>query len=131
MLRQIIEAGAIPAQQKVYEALLAFQAAVNSPSFRQGRVMVSTSGNGQSASFELGMLGREYTQENVFAASEQFFDILTDALANNQALTDDGTEANSRAIFAAMVADDRLQTVNRRGADFTLLNFPQTGQLNL
>jgi hypothetical protein len=44
-------------------------------------------------------------------------------------LVDDATEASTRAIFAAMRADDRLQTVNRRSSDFTLLGFPQTGQL--
>ena len=128
ILRQIVE-GAITAKLKVSEALLGFQSSINSPSFRQGQVMVNTSGNGQSASFEIGMQGREYTRETVFAASEEFFDILEDALANSPGLVDDATEANTRAIFAAMRADDRLQTVNRRSSDFTLLGFPQTGQL--
>ena len=130
ILRQIIE-GAVPAKKKVSEALLAFQQAIYGPSFRQGRVTVNTSGNGQSASFAIGLTGAEYTQDAVFGVSEEFFDIFDDTLANATApgLTDDGTESNTRAIFAAMKADDRLQSVNRKGTDFTLLGFPQTGQL--
>ena len=128
ILRQIVE-GAVTAKLKVCEALLAFQSSINSPSFRQGQVLVNTSGNGQSASFEIGMQGREYTRETVFAASEEFFDILECALGNTPGLVDDAAEASTRAIFMAMRADDRLQTVNRRSSDFTLLGFPQTGQL--
>ena len=127
ILRQIVE-GAIPGKLKMSEALLAFQQGIYGPSFKQGRVLISTAGNGQSASFEVGV-GKEYTQANVFAVSEEFFDILEDSLANTPGLADDGAEANSRAVFAAMRSDDRLQTVNRKGSDFTLLGFPQTGQL--
>lgn len=129
ILRQIVENNAVQGGQSVWSALLAFQTSINTPSFAQGRVLAATSGNGQSASWEAQMLGREYTPENVFALSEEFFDIYTAALANNASLADDATEASSRAIFNAMLADDRLQPVTRRGADFTLLNFPQTGQL--
>ncbi|MGA2436386.1 MAG: hypothetical protein ABSG25_14005 [Bryobacteraceae bacterium] len=130
ILRQIIE-GAVAANMKASEALLAFQQGLYGPSFKQGKVVINTSGNGQSASFAIGLTGAEYTQDAVFGLSEEFFDILDDSLANAPApgLTDDGTEANTRAIFAAMKADDRLQSVNRRGTDFTLLGFPQTGQL--
>lgn len=123
ILRQIVE-GAVAAKQKLSEALLAFQSAIYSPSFRQGRVIISTAAHGQSAAFEIGLQGKEYTQENVFALSEEFFDILEAA-----GLADDGEEVTTRALFAAMRNDDRLQTVNRRGTDFTLLNFPQSGQL--
>jgi hypothetical protein len=128
ILRQIVE-GCIAGKLKVREALLAFQQAIYSPSFKQGRVIMNTSGNGQSASFEIGMQGKEYTQDNVFGVSEEFFDILDNALANGPGCLDDGSEKSSRAIFEAMKADDRLQTVNRRSSDFTLLGFPQTGQL--
>lgn len=129
ILRQIVETNAIPGGQKVRDALLAFQATINTPSFAQGRVLSSTSGNGQSAAWDGAALGREYTPETVFAVSEEFFEIYEAALENTAGLADDATEASSRAILAAMLADDRMQTVNRRSADFTLLNFPQTGQL--
>lgn len=129
ILRQIVEAGAVPSKLTVREALLNFQSAINSPSFATGRIVMNTSGNGQSASFEMGLQGKEYTLENVFGLSEEFFGIYEAALANNPGLVDDGSEGQSRAIAAAMRDDDRLQTVNRRGADVTLLGFPQTGQL--
>lgn len=128
VLRQIVE-GAIAAGQKISEGLLGFQTSLNSPTFRTGRVVSSTSGSGQSAAFEQQVLGREWTPENAFALSEEFFSIYELALANNPSLADDGAEASSRAILAVMFCDDRLQIVNRRGTDFTLLNFPQTGQL--
>jgi len=129
ILRQIVEGGAIPGKLKVREALLAFQGAIYSPSFKQGRVVASSSGNGQSASFEIGLQGKEYTQDNVFGLSEELFDILEDTLGNSPGLVDDGSEAGSRAVLAAMKYDDRLQSVNRKGTDFTLLGFPQTGQM--
>jgi hypothetical protein len=130
ILRQIVEGGAIPGKLKMREALLAFQAGIYSPSFKQGRVVASSSGNGQSASFEIGLQGREYTQESVFGLSEEFFDILETQLANTPTLVDDGSAAGSHAVFEAMKTDDRLQIVNRKGTDFTLLGFPQTGQMN-
>lgn len=122
-LRQIVE-GAIAGATTVGASLLAFQTSITSDSFKRGRIIVSTSGGGQSASFELGVQGKEFTQDNVLAMSEQFFDILSDALTYNTALTDDGNETSSRAILAQMMADDRLQTVTRRAADFGMLNWP-------
>src|ERR1035437_5317616 len=128
ILRQIVEGG-IQGKLKVREALLAFQQAIYSPSFKQGRVIMNTSGNGQSASFEIGLQGKEYTQDNVFGVSEEFFDILDTAVANDSMLIDAGAEAAPRLFWAPRGADDRLQTVNRRSSDFTLLGLPQTGQL--
>lgn len=127
-LRQICE-GAIQSSSKIYDALLAFQSQLNTASFQKGRTLISTSGNGQSAGFEMNLSGREITQDNLAAASEEFFDILETALTNDSSLTDDGNEASTRAIFAAMKCDDRLYGCSRRGSDFTLLGFPQVGQL--
>ena len=127
-LRQIVE-GAVASSSKISAALLSFQSQVNSPSFQKGRVMVGTSGNGQSASFQMDIGHGEITQANVAAMSEEFFEIYEFQLSQNPALVDDGQEASTRAIFAAMRQDDRLYGVTRRGSDFTLLNFPQVGQL--
>ena len=91
--------------------------------------MVGTSGNGQSASFQMDIGHGEITQANVAAMSEEFFEIYEFQLSQNPALVDDGQEASTRAIFAAMRQDDRLYGVTRRGSDFTLLGFPQVGQL--
>lgn len=127
-LRQIIE-GAVASASTVRDALLSFQTQINTASFQKGRTLISTSGNGQSAGFEVNLSGREITQDNLAAASEEFFEIYEFQLDQNSALVDDGTEANTRAIFEAMRQDDRLYGVNRRGSDFTLLGFPQVGQL--
>lgn len=126
ILRQLVE-GAVASKSTLREALLGFQAGINGASFRQGKVIVSTSGNGQSASFAIGMQGNEYTQDAVFGLSEELCEILDDTASNNPTLCDDATEAATRALFAAMQQDDRLQSVNRLSADFTLLNWPQTG----
>ena len=127
-LRQIVEA-AVKSSSKVSEALLAFATSINSASFQKGKTIVSTSGSGQSVSFQMDLSGREITQDNVAALSEEFFEIYYFQLEQNPALVDDGTEAATRAIFAAMRQSDQLYGVTRRGSDFTLLGFPQVGQL--
>jgi hypothetical protein len=127
-LRQIVE-GAIASTSKISDALLSFQIQLNSASFQKGRILISTSGNGQSAGFEMNLAGREITPDNCAAMSEEFFEIYEFQLSQNPALVDDGTPANTRAIFAAMRQDDRLYGCTRRGSDFTLLGFPQVGQL--
>lgn len=128
-LRQILLVGAVSASQKVFDALLGFQTQVNEQNFQVGRQYSSTSGNGQSASYSMLNAGSQWTQENVFAMSEEYFRILDDTLVANPSLTDDGNPASTTAIFNAMRYDDRLRTVTRRGLDSTLLGFPQVGQL--
>lgn len=128
-LRQILLVGAIAAASTVSEALLGFQTAVNEQNFQKGRQYVSTSGNGQSAQYQMAGSGSQWTQENLFAMSEEFFEILDTTLENNPDLTDDASKVSTRAIFAAMLHDDRLKAVNTRGLDVTLLGFPQVGQL--
>lgn len=128
-LRQILLVGAVATSSTCFDALLSFQSAVNEQNFQRGRQYVSTSGNGQHASYAMVGSGAQWTQENVFAMSEEFFSILADTLAANPTLVDDGSKGSQLAIFNAMAADDRLQTVNRRGMDSTLLGFPQVGQL--
>jgi hypothetical protein len=132
ILRQIV-AGAAPSGIPVVDALMGFQTSIASSNLLKGRILISTSGSGQSGSFEIGLPGKEFTQDNIFALSEQLIEIYEFALASSSAngspLTDDGTAANSAAIMAVMREDDRLQSVNRKGADMTLLGFPQIGQL--
>ena len=128
-LRQILLVGAISTASTVADALLNFQTAVNEQNFQKGRQYISTSGNGQSASYQMAVSGSQWTQENIFAMSEEYFEILDRTLDNNPNLTDDGSAPSTRAIFAAMLLDDRFQAVTSRGLDVTLLGFPQVGQL--
>ncbi len=128
-LRQILLVTATAAASPALDALLSFQTSVNEINFQKGRQYTSTSGSGQSASFAMVGSGSNWTQPNVFMMSEEYFDIYFFTLKNNPALVDDGTPPNTKAIFLAMLDDDRLQTVTRRSSDFTLLGFPQVGQL--
>ncbi len=128
ILRQIAE-GAKASTATLREALLAFQSQIFSPNFQKGRLLVSTSGSGQSGSFEIGVQGKEFTQDNVFAAAEEFIEILDEACAAASLDPGDAAPANTDAIFAAMVADDRLQTIRQRGSDYTLLGFPQAAPI--
>ena len=120
---------AVGSSLTVANALLAFQSSVNEINFQKGRIYSSTSGSGQHASFSMIGSGTSWTQENVFGMSEEFFGIYYDAMVNTPGLVDDGQMASTTAIFLAMLADDRLQTITRRGLDSTLLGFPQVGQL--
>lgn len=129
ILRQLIECGAIPAKAGVRDTLLAYQGNVTSESFKRGRLLISTSGNGQSASHQMSTPGFEFGPVEVQALSEQLIRIFEDAVANDSTLSDDGDQTHSRAILTAMLSDDRMQSINRRGMDSTLLGFPQTGNL--
>ncbi len=112
-LRQIAE-GAKTASLTLREALLASQAAVKDNTFSKGRILSSTSGSGQTASFEIGSAGKEFTQENVFDMLEEFLEILEDGISQGT-ITDaaDGIDAT----FAAMCGDDRLATIRHQHLD--------------
>ncbi len=128
-LRQILLVNAVASVTPVAQALLLFQSAVNEQNFRVGRQYASVSGSGQHSSFLMVGSGSSWTQENVFGMSEEFFGILEDTLEANPSLIDDGQPASTQAIFSAMLKDDRLRTVTRRGLDTTLLGWPQIGQV--
>jgi len=129
-LRQILLVGAVATRSTVAQALLGLQSAVNEQNFQKGRQYVSTSGNGQHASYQMASGSSEWTQTNVAKLSEEYFSILERTLESQPTLVDDGLAASTTAIFNAMLQwDDRLRTVNRRGLDVTLLGFPQVGQL--
>jgi hypothetical protein len=96
------------------EALEAFQVG-GFGAVKAGRVVVSHSGSGQSTSFELPSVGRGFTQEQIFALSEDFIQIYQDTVAQ-LAPTDDA------ATFEAMMADDRMAAVTRVYDDWTGLS---------
>ena len=120
-LRQIV-AGAKRNAATINESLLNFQASIYTPNFAKGKILVSTSGSGQQGSFEIGVAGKQFTQENVFAMSEEFFIIYAAALAYNTDLTDSGQSADSDAIFNAMLSDDVLNSVTEQLGDWSQLN---------
>jgi hypothetical protein len=128
-LRQIA-AGAKSTASTLGEALLAVQGQIFTSNFQRGRLLVSTSGSGQSGSFEISMQGREFTQSNVFAMIEEFLEILSDTLINGLAV-DSGVGSDTDNLFLVMCEDDRLRGVKTRGADVTLIGTPQWTRGNL
>lgn len=116
-LRQIAE-GAKAQAATLREALISAQAYVMGESFRQGKILINTSGSGQSGSFEIGVTGKAWTQENVAALTEQLINILDDCLSASLG-TDDATPANTDALVTAMGYDDRLRGIRSQRGDFT------------
>jgi hypothetical protein len=127
-LRQIAE-GAKATASTLKEATLAAQKAVFLPSFKTGRIVVSNSGGGQSGSFQMAGSGNEWTQDNIAGLIEEFLQMI--AAADPVLLPDDGTEAHTEALRAAIAANIMAgnvpQGVTSTMGDFTLLGFPQYG----
>lgn len=121
-LRQIAE-GAKRSAATLKEALLAAQTGKFTANFQQGRLLVSTSGSGQSGSFEIGVQGKEWTQDNIFALTEQLLEILEFTVAQEIAI--DGPDPGTiDALFAAMCANESLQGITEQLGDFSGLNWP-------
>lgn len=123
-LRQIAQS-AIANSLTLGEAILAAQGAVYTPSFQQGRLLVSTSGSGQSASFEIAVNGKDFTQDTIFAMLEEFLDVLT-ATCTQYGYSDDANPVNTEIIRAAMCQSDSLRGIRSQMLDVSGLNYPAT-----
>lgn len=124
-LRQFSQ-GAINGPATLSDTLVAAQAGIFTPNFQRGRLMVSTSGAGQHGSFEIGMVGKQFTQESVFAMVEQFLEILADVTGQGLAV-DSGNPPDTQNLFTVMCQDDRLVGVRTQMGDWTSLNVPSIG----
>lgn len=103
------------------DVIRAAKKAVQSPTFRLGRIYVSTSGSGQSASFAIPQqYTAEFTPVMLAAQFQEFVEIYLFCVS--QGLITDSTDADADA--ATMLADDRLQTVTERRLDITGIRFP-------
>ena len=120
-----VTAGAVATQARLADALLAVQTQINSPTFAKGRIVVSQSGSGQSGSFQIGLPGVEWTQDNIFGLTQELIELCAFTRAD-QSLADDGSETATRALAAAMMADDLLQGVREQRGDYTGIRFPVT-----
>lgn len=109
------------------DCIYAAQDAIQTNSFKQGRIYVSTSGSGQSHSFTIPqMYTAEFSPTKLAEQYQEFVEIYNDCASGyngNQAptITD---SSNAMADLAAMLNDDRLQTVNAQRLDITGLRFP-------
>jgi hypothetical protein len=124
-LRQIAE-GAKRSTSTLKEALVSGQANCFSANFQKGRLLVSTSGSGQSGSFEIAVQGKEFTQDNVFALFEELIEVLDATVAAGLAV-DSGVSIDTDTLFTAMCQDDRLVGVRTEMGDYTSLNVPSLG----
>jgi len=126
-LRQIA-AGAKATASLLGDALLGFQSAIYTPNFQRGKLLISTSGSGQSGSFEIGVAGKQFTQETIFGLSELLLQIHSETVSAS--VPDDGTPEATDALRDAMLQDVRLQSVRTAGGDFTLIGLPGQGTVN-
>jgi len=111
------------------EALTAAQSGHFVQTFQRGRLVVSTSGSGQSGSFEIGMPGNQWSQSNVFGLVEELLQMVE--LADPTLYPDDADPAHTdalRALIAENVMMGNVPTgVTSIGGDFTLLYIPVFG----
>jgi hypothetical protein len=138
VLRQLCQ-GAIKTGTSLQQTLVNFQAAIFSPTFQKGRIVVHQSGSGQSGSFQMGSNDAEWTQDNLFGLTEEFLSLYdtiqnnywntgTYTLPNGQPLpADDGTQDSINAWMQAMFLDDSLQGQTEQMGDWTGLNVPSLG----
>jgi hypothetical protein len=117
-LRQIVE-GAKASNTPLKQALLSAQASVNSPTFRQGRIVINQSGSGQSGSFQIPGNSVEWSQPNVYGMIEELIELLESVLTSS-GIADDGTTQD--ALFAEMLNDDSTRQIRQQMGDFSMLN---------
>ncbi len=127
-LRQVAE-GAKRTTSTLKEALIAAQAAVAVSTIMRGRLVVSQSGSGQSGSFEIGVAGKEWTQDNIAGLTEELIWVLDRTV--EEGTPDSGTPDTTDALFAAMCENINAGNVPQFGVtqvmgDWTGLNFPAT-----
>ena len=111
------------------DTLLAAQTGHFTNTFSRGRLVVSNSGGGQSGSFEIGVQGKEWTQDNVFGLIEELIQMVAIRVAA-------GTPDSSDTALLAALRDALIQDLNaglvpqsgvrEQMLDVSGLNFPAT-----
>jgi hypothetical protein len=125
-LNQVAQ-GAIAQAITLTAALTAVQTQCNSASFAKGRIFVSQSGSGQSASFQIGVAGAEWTPDNVFGLTQELIELIATVCADGSFAygLDDTTQ--TAALAQAMMANDSLAGIRQQCGDWTGLNIPSIG----
>jgi hypothetical protein len=130
-LRQMVQQAKTSAST-LAETLLAAATGHFVPTFARGRLVVSQSGSGQSGSFEIGMTGKEWTQDNIFALIEELQQMLAARVADTDAGTPDSSDPTLLdALQAGLIADINAglfpqSGVTRQMIDVSGLNWPAT-----
>jgi len=116
-LAQQAKAGAID----LIDVIRAAKTAVQTNSFRAGRIYVSSSGSGQSHSFQIPQIyTADFSVVQIAAQYQEFVEIYNDNVG--WGLITDASDVDSD--LRVMLNDDRLQTVTTRRLDITGIRFP-------
>lgn len=97
---------------------------------KTGRLMTSTSGGGYSVSFDAPGIGRQFTQDVIFALSEMLLSVYDSAVAilfADDSNFDADDSDNNLEIFNQMMAMDAMQGVSQWINDYTLTRWPPVG----
>lgn len=130
-LNQVAQ-GAIASSSTLIEALNQIQKQCYGQNFRQGKLVVSQSGSGQSGSYQMSVAGEEWTPDNIFGLTQELIELVPVTIANALlstppvTLVDDGDKAHTAELVAAMNQDDILQGVTEQRGDYTSLRYPVT-----
>ena len=130
-LNQVAQ-GAIASASTLCEALNQAQCQVYGQNFRQGKIVISQSGSGQSGSYQMSISGAEWTPDAIFGLTQELIELIPVTIANALqstppvTLVDDGQKASTVALVAAMNQDDIMLGVTQQMGDFTSLRFPVT-----
>jgi hypothetical protein len=103
------------------DALTAFQDQSFS-AVKSGRLIVTHSGAGKSVTFQLPEIGRMFSQEQVFALTQEFLEVYSDAKITLSA--QGNSSPDDPSILAVMLADIRLADIDCHAPDFTGLGWP-------
>ena len=103
------------------DVIRAAKAAVQNNSFKSGRIYVSSSGSGQSHSFQIPQTyTADFSVVQIAAQYQEFVEIYNDNVGYGLITDASAVDAD----LAVMLADDRLQTVTDRRLDITGLRYP-------
>lgn len=116
-----IAQGAKLSSSTLEEAIRAVKIAVHTKTYQQGKIIVSTSGSGQSGSFEINSLWNPVTVKGML---QEFLEILRDVKAAGAIDSADPDAIDT--LYTTMCEDDRLRGIRRHMGDFSGLNFPAT-----
>lgn len=104
------------------QALIWFQRSL-APEIRTGKITTGSTGYQHGTTFAQPSVWRSLTPDELFAAAQEFREVYKDAVITATAAQAPSAVTDS-CILAAMMADDRLQTVTRTQSDYTLIRLP-------
>jgi hypothetical protein len=127
-LRQLTEKAKSGAAT-LHDTLVSAQGGHFVSTFQRGRLVVSQAGSGQSGSFEVGVQGKEWTQDNVFGLIEELLQMLeaADAVLYPDDSQSSSTDALRELISGNIMAGNVPSGVRSVMGDFTLINIPIFG----